>query len=353
MNNDMNRDDESRFLAWLNRESAEEEREFPSTKRGNECDRHEPHFSDSDPEEIANLGKEELYPFNSKQSSLDAEFNEQEELLTHPDSQSSHLGEIPTVQHRFEALIKRRLQTEIEKTPPLFPWETEVREYSTDTFDELATVGVPSRLWTTQLKNLRLPVALPETLLKSLLARCQDVVDASVREGEKWVRAVEDLFPERSSELYELAGMVAMGPPRLVSEDKESLPKAYEAATPKQQMVLSLMAAREILNALKLRVSASEPRSTREWLTEAGVLTLEAEYQPHRWLGQLRIQAKLPEGGRLQFKGAGALATAQRDDAGSLSVELFDVQPQQTYTLEITLDDREGAPFTFAICPSA
>ncbi|MBE9041381.1 hypothetical protein IQ235_11370 [Oscillatoriales cyanobacterium LEGE 11467] len=347
----MNRDDESRFLAWLNRESVESE--IPSTEIGREHHRCEARSPDFDPEEIANLGKEELDPLNSEQSSLDAQFNEQEELLTHPDSQSNHLGEIPTVQHRFEALIKRRLQTEIQKAPPLFPWETEVRDYSTDTFDELVTVGVPSRLWTTQLKNLQLPVALPETLLKSLLARCQEVVNASVREGEKWVRAVEELFPDRSSELYELAGMVAMGPVRFGGGEQESHPLAYEVATPKQQMVLSLMAAREILKTLKLRVSASEPRSTREWLTEAGVLTLEAEYQPDRWLGKLRVQVHLPEGGSLQFKGAGALATAQRTDAGSLSVELFDVQPQQTYTLEVTLDDREHSPFTFVICPSA
>ncbi|MDY6936255.1 MAG: hypothetical protein SWY16_01205 [Cyanobacteriota bacterium] len=351
----MNRDDESRFLAWLKQESMESK--LPSIERDDDRHQCEAPSDDSDREEIANLGPEELDPLNSEDSSIDAEFDAEFDELerTHPDSQSNYLGEIPTVQHRFEALIKRRLQTEIQKAPPLFPWETEVREYSTDTFDELATIGVPGQLWTPQLENLHLslPVALPETLLKSLLVRCQEVVNASVREGEKWVRAVKEFFPERSSELYELAGIVAMGPVRLFLDEKDRLPEAYEAANPKQQMVLSLMAAREILKTLKLRVSASEPRCTREWLTQAGVLTLEAQYQPDSWLGKLRVQAHLPEAGSLQFKGGSALATAQRGDAGSLSVELFDVQPEQIYTLEITLDDREHSPFTFAICPTA
>ena len=33
-----------------------------------------------------------------------------------------NFGEMPTVENRFQALLKRRLQVEIERHPPLFPW---------------------------------------------------------------------------------------------------------------------------------------------------------------------------------------------------------------------------------------
>ncbi|TAF09903.1 MAG: PatU, partial [Nostocales cyanobacterium] len=44
-------------------------------------------------------------------------------------SQTFELGEIPTVQERFQAVIKRRLQIEIQNHPPLFPWESQIVEY--------------------------------------------------------------------------------------------------------------------------------------------------------------------------------------------------------------------------------
>src|SRR4051812_1174767 len=40
--------------------------------------------------------------------------------------QAFQLGEIPTVQDRFQAVLKHRLQIQAQDHPPLFPWETEL-----------------------------------------------------------------------------------------------------------------------------------------------------------------------------------------------------------------------------------
>ena len=47
-------------------------------------------------------------------------------------AQSFNFGEIHAVQERFQALLKQRLLSEYENTPPLFPWESEVSEYPAD-----------------------------------------------------------------------------------------------------------------------------------------------------------------------------------------------------------------------------
>ncbi len=38
---------------------------------------------------------------------------------------------MPTVEDRLPLLIQKRLDAEIQKHPPLFPWETELDDYET------------------------------------------------------------------------------------------------------------------------------------------------------------------------------------------------------------------------------
>jgi hypothetical protein len=40
---------------------------------------------------------------------------------------------VPTVEDRLPLLIQKQLNAEIEQRPPLFPWETEVDEYESNT----------------------------------------------------------------------------------------------------------------------------------------------------------------------------------------------------------------------------
>jgi hypothetical protein len=277
------------------------------------------------------------------------------------------LGEIPAVQDRFYSLLKHRLQTEIQRTPPLFPWETEIHDYETGnvpygmpTSSETPGVGVavgnqrvPVGLWMTQLKNFNLPVAIPENVMSQLLQRCQEIAHSSLLEGAKLVRAVEDLFPGQSPALNHLAGMVMTSPARSGAtaspSTSTSYPTSYEAAVPAQQMVLSLLAAREIITSLTLTVSPNQPTVERQWLTESGLLTLKAEYEPGLSSARLRIQGSLPSGGNLTLRGDGIQASAERVTPGSLSVELFDLQPNQLHVLEVRLTDEAPDPLIFTI----
>lgn len=261
--------------------------------------------------------------------------------------QQLKLGDIPAVQDRFHALLKRRMQIEIQEKLPLFPWETEVSEYPDCGFE----AQVPEQsLWTAQLQTLKLPVRVPETVLAPLLDRCQELVQSSLREGVKLVRAVEALFPDQSQTLNNIAGKMLLGPAR--GGYDFSFPDTYEAATQAEQILLSLLAAREIVGNLTLKVSPAQMRVERQWLTAAGVLSLDGEYQPEGQFPRLRIQSQLPCGGSLQLRCGQALATAQRPDGGCLSVEIFDPQPGQTYSLEVRFQNLENKPLMLAVCPT-
>jgi hypothetical protein len=99
--------------------------------------------------------------------------------------------------------------------------------------------------------------------------------------------------------------------------------------------------------ALTLTVSLSQPRLERQWLTDLGALSLQADYGLDATTGRLRIQATLPCAGRITLRGEHLQTNAQRSASGSLSVELFDVQPHQPCTLEVCFDGQE--PLVFAI----
>ncbi|PSB33605.1 PatU [Stenomitos frigidus] len=290
---------------------------------------------------------------NADHLRFDAHSSERKNLLK--------LGEIPAVQDRFYTLLKHRLQTEIQRNPPLFPWETEIHDYETEPAYEIAdsavTAGVsptqqrvPAQVWLQQLKALNLPLQLPEGLLSQLLERCQEAVQSSLLEGARLVKSVEDLFPDQLQALNHLAGMVMTSPARsgaTAAPPGTNYPESYESAVPAQQMVLSLLAAREIMAALTLPISLSQPRLERQWLTDLGALSLQADYGLDATAAKLRLQAALPSGGSITLRGEQVQASAQRSTAGSLSVELLDFQPQQPYMLEVRLDDQE--PLVFAI----
>jgi hypothetical protein len=369
----MNTDPESfsnELLAWLLRDSNSDafstETGANSINSGNQA-QGEPlashqatpsvHYESTDP------GLADLDPLDSE--GIDFALTHPSEVPAfspHSGSQSLKPGEIPTVQDRFHALLKRRLQTEIQRRPPLFPWESEVYAYEPDQVDSTVVGQVPKRLWAAQLRNLSVPVAIPEAVLAQLLDQCQDLLQTSLREGVKLVRAVEALFPGHSHTLNELAGMVLAAPSRSgtingqagpsLLETSTKFPDSYEVATPKQQMALSLLAAREILNSLNLPVSVSQSCLERQWLTGAGLLTLEIRYQPQAE-PKLRVQGRLPSGGSLKLQGHAAESIATRDNSGCLSVELFDPQPNQTYPLTVEFQDQDQEPLVFVIHPLA
>ncbi|MEB3831216.1 hypothetical protein [Phormidium sp. CCY1219] len=278
-------------------------------------------------------------------------------------------GEIPAVQDRFYALVKRRLQAEILSSPPLFPWETEILDYEPENIDFSLAQEVPAMVWSAQLPALSLPISLPEKVLAQILARSQTLVQSSVREGAKLVRAVEELFPDRFTTLNHLAGLVMqMSPTRgsnssttnPVSKTAGEFPATYEAATSDQQMVLCLLAAREIMGTLSMTVRACGHPVERQWLTSAGMLSIQVQYL-HRDPeassstesgASLKVQAQLPCAGSLHLHHGETQTTAQRPHSGVLSVELNDAQPNQTYLLEVRFHNHDNNSLTFVVFPT-
>lgn len=274
------------------------------------------------------------------------------------------LGDVPAVQDRFHALIKNRLQSEIQHNPPLFPWESELQDYGTDPAQEVESIPLhaptptgavnPAWVWLKQLKTLNLPVRLPEPVLVNLLQQCQEAMQTPLREGAKLVRAVEELFPGQDQALNYLAGLVMTSPARSGSTMARAttdvnFPTNYEAAVPAQQMVLSLLAAQEIISNLTLTVSVHQPIVERHWETEAGPLSLQVTYQDQQSTVSVRVRASLPCGGTLQLTDGDAQSSTRRSHAGYLSGELFDLKPGQAYSVEVSLGEQNQSPLTFTI----
>lgn len=260
-------------------------------------------------------------------------------------------GERPAVQDRFYNLMKHRLRAEIEQNPPRFPWETEPLDY-----EEQAEAVAPAPVWTTQLQTLSLPVPMPDAVLTQLFDHCQSIVQSSLKEGAKLVQAVADLFPNKTDALNQLAGLVLTTPyrsgsslPQSGSQPGAGLPGHYDQATEPQQMALSLLAARTILDATTFRLSASQPKVERQWQSAVGMLTLEAQYVPQE--NRVRIFGQLPGQGSIYLKGKAAEAIAQCAYAGELGVELSQLEPNQTYSLTVQLENTDQPPLVFAVCP--
>ncbi|BAZ04611.1 PatU [Calothrix sp. NIES-3974] len=260
------------------------------------------------------------------------------------------LGEIPTVQERFQAVLKRRLKIQIENHPPLFPWESQLVDYP-EYVDNPAVVLNPGWNWSFQQSLLNLPTNLPERVFQQLLAKCQGLIASSIPLGAKLVQAVEVLFPNEPQALNELAGMVLRTPYRSV-DTLASLPileQDYEQLQERQQMALSLIAAKQLLENLTLEISATQPVIERRWLTSAGMLNLRVESTGPDGARALRVRGDLPCSGTITVRDQTSGAVAQATGAGSLSLELTASSPQQAWILELSLDECIQPPLTLVI----
>ncbi|MDY7004742.1 MAG: hypothetical protein SWX82_12500 [Cyanobacteriota bacterium] len=298
--------------------------------------------------EVSNVGKNQSKIENEK-TEFRVEELEWEELdpldsedFDYPyglESQPLISGEVSTVYNRFETVLQRRLKTKIESKPPRFPWENNLVNYDAEYPEvEVNNWFFPMNLWVSQMKNIkwgRLNIPLTETVFAQLLQSCQEVSSDELP-GKKLVRAVDSLFPNQSQSLNDLAGLVLVGGTRdgdLISNHIT----AYDSATEQQQMLLSLLAAKEIISSLSLICCLNESVTKREWQSALGWVTIEAEYfiPEDGSSACLRIKGQLPEAASFQLQGGEVQATAERSDAGTLCVELFDPRPDETYQLII------------------
>ena len=246
------------------------------------------------------------------------------------------------IHDRFYALLKRRLQAEIQNNPPLFPWETEILDY--------ADVGV----WATQLQRLKLPVALPDLVLAELFQGCQQVIQNVHQQGLQLIQAVEALFPNEGDRLNDFAGQVLLGASR--DDDRtrtwllgSEIPQSYEQAHGSQQMLLALMAAQELLSQATLVLSPHEPRVLRQWQTALGPLEVTAT-QTEPLPGQIRLDiwADLPGAGQVTLQTGDTMTTVKRDSAGTLSLVIPAAQMAQVYPLDINIQEADQ-PLKFVV----
>ncbi len=266
--------------------------------------------------------------------------------------QTFQLGEIPTVQERFQAVIKRRLQVQIQDHPPLFPWESQLIDYP-EYVDSHSIALVPALGWMAQQSKLNIPITLPEKVFRQLLEKCQAMVISSLPLGAKLVQVVESLFPNDAQALNDLAGMVLRSPYRSVDtlEKMPNLESDYSDLGERQQMALSLLAAKQLLENMTVPISPTNPVVERQWLTSAGTLTLKVEYQSQGKVTKLCVMGDLPTAGILTLRGNGAQAKAQSSTSEELSVELYGIPLNQTYTLEVDFPEIEQQPLMFVILP--
>lgn len=359
----------SRLIAWLLQTSDPAAVPSADGQAQSHVFNGEPAAADFEVDELDPLDLEEMNiaPTKTSKGSQDLTQVGSEDIPTRENiepGEATHpynLGEMPTVQNRFQALIKRKLQAQIEHHPPLFPWETDIDDYESDFSDAVADSWVPPvRLWMPQLSNLTLPVSIPETVLATLLNACAGVMSSRHQLELKMVKAVENLFPEQFQFLNDRAEMVrlSLSPGRNPdAEGKKSpisqLPSPpYEDATHEQKMMLALLAAHEIISTLTVEISPTKTPVERQWQTAAGAVTVKADYQMQEGVPKLRVIARLPRGGSLTLRTSEASVVSQRTYPGYLSVESFDLQPNQAYPLEIQFHDSEQTPLVFAIYPT-
>ncbi len=260
------------------------------------------------------------------------------------------MGEIPAVQTRFQAVLKRRLQNQVQDNPPLFPWETQLIDYP-DYIDNPSMSWVPAWGWAAQQSKLSLPILMPEKVFQQLLTRCQELLAFPVPLGAKLVGVVESLFPNEPQTLNDLAGMVLRSPYRSADtlERMPSVEGSYSDLQPRQQMALSLLAAKQLLENLTISVDAHMVVE-KQWLTNVGTVTLKVEYDTGA--RKLRVEAQLPLQGKLKLGEENLQVVAESDSQGIVSLELNSVQEGATYKLAVELEDMDTQPLTFAIVPT-
>jgi hypothetical protein len=290
-------------------------------------------------------------------------------------AQSFNFGEIHAVQERFQALLKQRLLLEYENRPPLFPWESELKEYPAEVRDASPVIAISS-LWSAHMGALKVPGLLPVSLMNTLLERCQEIARSPIKQGIRLVRAVEDLFPESADMLEPIANMVLVPAYRssqatqdAVIQELANAAGGYGSALPEQQIALSMLAAQEILGALTFSVGSDKPCEQRSWITALGALELTVCYEcsdekadgltssgvtstelprtdlPRR---ELKVLAVLPDGGQVRLCDGSVEKLAARSQPGPLDLALANPVVGKTYVMEVSLQ-AEVHSLNFAI----
>lgn len=253
------------------------------------------------------------------------------------------------MQERFQAILKRRLQDQIAKNPPLFPWETQLGEYP-DCVEEQSLGLVPVWGWTVHQSKLNLPIPLPDQVFWQLLAKCQLLLTSSIPLGAKLVQVVESMFPMDTQSINDLAALVLRSSYR--SADTLTAPNIesdYFDLLPRQQMALSLMAAKQLLENLTLAISLTQPLVERQWLTAVGTLNIRVELRNSGKSRSLTVYGKLPTSGILQLEDNNSQKFLKSETCEIPIIEWQIDRNQSTYTLAVKFPELDQQPLLLAI----
>lgn len=254
------------------------------------------------------------------------------------------------MQERFQAIIKRRLQDQIKQNPPLFPWETQSVEYPECVEEQLLGL-VPVWGWSVHQSQLNLPIPLPEKVFWQLLEKCQVLLTSSVPLGAKLVQVVESMFPSDAQTINDLAGLVLRTSYRS-ADSLTAIPDIesdYFDLLPRQQMALSLMAAKQLLENLTLPISSTHPLVERQWLTTVGTLNICVELRSVGKLKKLMVQAELPTPGILQIQGSNTGKIVKSKTSEIPMIELDFEQNEPSYTLAVEFPELDQQPLLLVI----
>ena len=304
----------------------------------------------TNPGSISSSPNQTMSASTASTNASDSATVESSSTFTHPPSTEipplSELGELPSVQDHFQTVLKRRLQLEITQNPPRFPWESNVTDYPVELAESSA------QPWLLQLRSLPLPTTLPDDILAGLLNRCQELIADSLQPGIQLVRAVENLFPDQPQAMDQIAGLVLANATvrstatRDVAALKAAFPDGYAGANPQQQVTLTMLAAKDILDTLTLSLTSETPTQQREWLTSEGNVTITAHYQTGI-PGQISLAATVPCASQMTIPTSGQTVTQTRP--GILNLTLPEPATTEAYPVEISFSDTEAAPLRFAI----
>ncbi|EFA72915.1 PatU3 [Raphidiopsis brookii D9] len=254
------------------------------------------------------------------------------------------------MQERFQVVLKRRLQIEIQNRPPLFPWESQLAEYP-EVVEDPGIALIPTWGWLAQQSQLSLPIPLPDKVFQHLVDRCQSLVTSCVPLGPKLMQAVADIFPDEDQLISDLAGLVLRSSYRSVStlETLPSIDKDYSKLQPRQQVALSLIAAKQLLESLTLSISLSNPVLEQQWQSYGGTLTIQAQLLSLGATMKLCVYGQLPTPGTFTIQGNGTSVTVFSKEGHKASLELNCPRANQTYVLAVEFPQVETQPLLLAI----
>ncbi|MGD1902030.1 MAG: hypothetical protein ACFB9N_07295 [Geitlerinemataceae cyanobacterium] len=265
------------------------------------------------------------------------------------------VGDIPAVQTRFNALIERRLRVEIERNLPLFPWEERVMDYDL----EMASDETIQLAWLRRLRQIELPVGLPDRALVSIFSRCQELARQPLKEGLQIVRAIEHLFPESERLLHELTGtFLREATVRDDSSFKQraldlartggDLPESFDRASVPQQALLAMLAARDIFADLTFELTPQAPRAERRWSLDRGDLVISAEVTSTGNTDALEVRCAVPTACTVRLSDETHATSSCCDSGETLHLKL-DNASSGLYTLEVDDGQPHTMPLQFAI----